>query len=427
VIDGLNSGADVFVADFGDSLSPTWPNVIEGHASLHDAIRRNIDFLAEDGRPHRLSFNLATLVVRPRGLHLDETRVKVGGQPISASLFDFGLYFFHNARELLARVSGPYFYLSKLENRLEARFWNDVFTFAQSHIGIPHGSIRATVLIEHILAAFEMEEILFELRDHASGLSAVRRNYVFSAIKTFGRYPEFALPDRADVAMTVPFMRAYTELLVRTCHRRGAHAIGGASTFIPIGGERGLRDRAIDAIRVEKERESHDGFDGTRVGPVGLVPIARAAFGSVLGGAPHHKNRGREDVRVGAYDLIALSDTDGRLTRIGMELNVSVALQYLTSWLRGHGSVTIHNLIEDASTVEISRSQLWQCIRHEVLLSDGTHATAEGYREIREAETRRLTPKLGDEDGRLSAAAKWLDRLVLSDRCPPFISSTVTT
>lgn len=427
VINGLNSGADAFVADFDDSLSPTWPNVIEGHTSLYDALRRNIDFVARDGRPHRLSFNLATLMVRPRGLHLDETRVKIGGDPISAGLFDFGLYFFHNAEELLARVSGPYFYLSKLENRLEARFWNDVFTFAQSYIGIPHGSIRATILIEHILAAFEMEEILFELSDHAAGLSAGRWNYIFSAIKTFGRYPELSLPDRADVAMTVPFMRAYTELLVRTCHRRGAHAIGGVSTFIPMGGERRLRDGAIDAIRAEKERESHDGFDGTRVGPVGLVPIARAAFGSVLGDAAHHKNRGREDVRVGACDLIALGDTDGRVTRVGMELNVSVALQYLTAWLRGHGSVMIHDLIEDTSTAEISRTQLWQWVRHRVQLADGTRATPERYREIREAEMRRLARRLGDEDGRLTAAGKWLDRLVLSDGCAPFITSPVTT
>ncbi|MFV1987849.1 MAG: malate synthase A [Gemmatimonadota bacterium] len=421
IVDSLNSGADCFVADFGDSLSPTWPNVIEGHAHLYDAVRREIDFTDQGGTPFRLSFNLATLMVRPRGWHLEETRVKVGGKPISASLFDFGLHFFHNANELLARESGPYFYLPKLQNRLEARLWNDVFTFAQEWIGVAHGTIRATVLIEHILAAFEMEEILHELQDHASGLNAGRWNYIFSAIKTFGRYPELTLPDRADVGMTVPFMRAFTELLVRTCHRRGAHAIGAAQALVPRDADPDMRERTIDAVRAEMERESLDGFDGASVSHTGLVPLARAAFGSVLGADAHHKDRYREDVRVGAYDLIALGDTGGRITRVGMELNVNVALQYMTSWLRGKGAVAIYNVVEDAATAEISRAQLWQWIRHRVPLDDGSLATPELYAEIREHERRRLERRIGNQDGRLDAAVRWLDRLVLGDSCPQFM------
>ncbi len=424
IIDSLNSGADCFVADFGDSLSPTWPNVIEGHAHLYDAVRRDIDFTGDDGRPYRLSFNLATLMVRPRGWHLEERRVKVGGTPMSASLFDFGLHFFHNAKELIARGSGPYFYLPKLQGRLEARLWNDVFTFAQERMGVAHGTIRATVLIEHILAAFEMEEILHELQDHASGLNAGRWNYIFSAIKTFGRYPELTLPDRADVSMTVPFMRAFTELLVRTCHRRGAHAIGAINAFVPGDPDSDFREGAIEAVRSEMERESHDGFDGTSVAHAGLVPLARAAFGAVLGADAHHKNHYREDVRVGAYDLIALGDTGGRITRVGMELNVSVALQYMTSWLRGTGALPIYHVIEDASTAEISRAQLWQWVRHRVPLEDGTLATPELYAEIREHERGRLERRLGTEDGRLDAAARWLDRLVLEDACPQFMIPT---
>ncbi|MDX1393291.1 MAG: malate synthase A [Gemmatimonadota bacterium] len=422
IVNSLNSGADCFVADFGDSLSPTWPNVIRGHHNLYDAIRRQIDFIADDGRPFRLSFNLATLIVRPRGWHLEEARVKVGGHPISASLFDFGLHAFHNARELLERDSGPYFSLPKLQNRHEARLWNDVFEFAERRLEIPHGSMRATVVVEHILAAFEMEEILHELQDHVTALSAGRWNYVFSAIKTFGRYPELTLPDRNDVTMTVPFMRAFTELLIRTCHRRGAHAIGTASAFVPRTDDPELRDRAIDAVRSEMERESHDGFDGTSVAHRGLVPLARAAFVSVLGASPHHKNHYREDVRVGAYDLIALADTGGRITRVGMALNVSVALQYMTCWLRGDGSIPIYHAIEDASTAEISRAQLWQWVRHGVPLEDGTPVTPDLYREIREREQRRLTGRLGDDDGRLTAAARWLDALVLGDACPPFMA-----
>ena len=421
IVTGLNSGADCFVADFGDSLSPTWPNVIEGHAHLCDAIRRDVDFVDADGRPYRLSFNLATLIVRPRGWHADETRVKVGGVPMSASLFDFGVYMFHNARTLIQRDSGPYFCLPMLQGRLEARLWNDVFRFAQDRLGIPQGSIRATVIIEHILAAFEMEEILYELKEHASGLIAGRWNYVFSAIKTFGRYPELTLPDRGDVDMTVPFLRAFTELLVRTCHRRGAHAIGGVNPFVPGDGESDTRARAIEAVRSDMERESYDGFDGTSVAHAGLVPLARAAFASVLGADSSQANRYREDVRVGKYDLLALGDTGGRVTRVGMELNVSVALEYLTAWLRGTGSVAIYDSLEDASAAEVSRAQLWQWIRHEVALTDGTVANRELYEQIRDEQIRRLTRRVGDRDGRLTAAAEWLDRLVLGDVCPPFM------
>ena len=421
IVTSLNSGADCFVADFADAMSPTWPNVIQGHADLCDAIRREIDFVDEGGRPFRLSFNLATLIVRPRGWHLDETRVKVGGQPMSASLFDFGVYFFRNVTELMGRGSGPYFSLPQLHNRLEARLWNDVFTFAQEYCDVPQGTIRASVVIEHILAAYEMEEILFELQDHASALVAGRWNYVFSAIKTFGRYPELTLPDRGDVDRSVPFMRAFTELLIRTCHRRGAHAIGGTNSFIPIDGDSGVRARAIESVRSEMERESQDGFDGTSVAHAGLVPLARAAFAAVLGPESHHKDRYREDVRVGRYDLMALADTGGRTSRVGLELNTSVALQYLTSWLRGQGSVKIYNGLEDASTAEVSRAQIWQWVRHGVTLDDGATVTPELYEQIRDEQVRRLTARIGNEDGRLTAAAGWLDRLVLADRCAPYM------
>jgi malate synthase len=421
IVNSLNSGADCFVADFGDAMSPTWPNVIQGHSDLCNAIRREIDFVDDSGRPFRLSFNLATLIVRPRGLHLDETRVKVGGQPMSASLFDFGVHFFQNVSELQVRGSAPYFSLSQIHNRLEARLWNDIFTFAQDYCDIAHGSIRATVVIEHILAAFEMEEILFELQDHAAGLVAGRWNYVFSAIKTFGRYAELTLPDRGDVDRTVPFMRAFTELLIRTCHRRGAHAIAGTNSFVPISGESDVRARAIEAVRSEMERESLEGFDGTSVAHAGLVPLARAAFGAVLGDDARHRDRFREDVRVGTYDLMALADTGGRVTRVGMELNTSVALQYLTSWLRGTGSVRIYNGLEDASTAEVSRAQLWQWVRHGVPLEDGSTVTPGLYEKIRDEQIARLTVRIGDHDGRLTAAAGWLDRLVLADDCVPFM------
>ena len=422
VINALNSGADCFMADFEDSLSPTWPNVIDGQANLHDAVRRQIDFTAPNGKRYALGPDPATLLVRPRGWHLDETRVEIRGQPVSGSLFDFGLYFFHNARELIARGSGPYFYLAKLQSHQEARLWNDVFAFAQAYLGIPYGTIRATVLIEHVLAAFEMDEILYVLRDHAAGLNAGRWDYIFSAIKTFSTDPTMVLPDRAAVGMTVPFMRAYTELLVKTCHRRGAHAIGGMAAFIPSRHDPALNERALRAVRADKERESRGGFDGTWIAHPDLEPVARGAFEEVLGSKPHQKDVSRDDVVVAAADLLSMPATPGAVTRAGVQLNVSVALQYLTWWLRGVGAVAINNLMEDTATAEISRAQLWQWLRHGVALDDGEPFAAERYLEIRERETARLEPVLDDGDGRLGEAARLLDGLVLGDRCPAFLT-----
>ncbi len=419
MINALNSGARVFMADFEDALSPTWVNVVQGQINLRDAVRRTISFESPDGRIYRLAEKTATLVVRPRGWHLVERHVLVDGEPISASLFDFGLYFFHNAHELLNRGSGPYFYLPKLESHLEARLWNDVFNFAQDRLGIPRGTIRATVLIETILAAFEMDEILWELRDHAAGLNAGRWDYIFSVIKKFRRHRDFLLPDRAQVTMTVPFMRAYTELLVRTCHRRGAHAIGGMAAFIPSRRDPQVNEIALAKVREDKEREANDGFDGTWVAHPDLVPVATEVFDRVLGEKPHQKDRLREDVRVTARDLLDVRVPGGRITEAGLRNNLSVALQYLDSWLRGQGAAAIFNLMEDTATAEISRAQLWQWRFHAATLDDGRLVTKELYEQIRNEEL----AKLGSEaTGRLREAREILDRLVLTDEFTEFLT-----
>jgi len=419
MINALNSGARVFMADFEDALSPTWENVVQGQINLRDAVRRTISFESPDGRVYRLADKTATLVVRPRGWHLVERHVLVDGEPISASLFDFGLYFFHNAHELLARNTGPYFYLPKLESHREARLWNDVFNFAQDRLGIPRGTIRATVLIETILAAFEMDEILWELRDHAAGLNAGRWDYIFSVIKKFRRHREFLLPDRAQVTMTVPFMRAYTELLVRTCHRRGAHAIGGMAAFIPSRRDPQVNEIALAKVREDKEREAKDGFDGTWVAHPDLVPVALEVFDRVLGEQPHQKHRLREDVQVTARDLLDVRVPGGRITEGGLRNNVSVALQYLDSWLRGQGAAAIFNLMEDTATAEISRAQLWQWRFHRAELDDGRPVTAELYVQIRDEE---LTKLGGEGAGRLREAREILDRLVLDDEFTEFLT-----
>ncbi|WP_448575999.1 malate synthase A [Thermomicrobium sp.] len=419
MINALNSGARVFMADFEDALSPTWENVVQGQINLRDAVRRTISFESPDGRVYRLADKTATLVVRPRGWHLVERHVLVDGEPISASLFDFGLYFFHNAQELLARNTGPYFYLPKLESHLEARLWNDVFNFAQDRLGIPRGTIRATVLIETILAAFEMDEILWELRDHAAGLNAGRWDYIFSVIKKFRRHREFLLPDRAQVTMTVPFMRAYTELLVRTCHRRGAHAIGGMAAFIPSRRDPQVNEIALAKVREDKEREATDGFDGTWVAHPDLVPVALEVFDRVLGERPHQKHRLREDVQVTARDLLDVRVPGGRITEGGLRNNVSVALQYLDSWLRGQGAAAIFNLMEDTATAEIARAQLWQWRVHCAQLDDGRPVTAELYAQIRDEELSKLG---GEGTGRLKEAREILDRLVLEDEFTDFLT-----
>ncbi|HEX7950693.1 MAG TPA: malate synthase A [Candidatus Limnocylindrales bacterium] len=419
MINALNSGARVFMADLEDALSPTWANVVGGQAALIDAVRRELAFNSPEGKTYRLNERTATLLVRPRGWHLVESGVLVDGAPMSASLFDFGLFLFHNGAELLRRGSGPYVYLPKLESHAEARLWNDVFVAAQAVIGIPRGSIRATVLIETILAAFEMDEILYELREHAAGLNAGRWDYLFSGIKKLRAWPELAVPDRAQLTMTVPFMRAYTELLVRTCHRRGAHAIGGMAAFIPNRRDPAVTEVALARVREDKERESADGFDGTWVAHPDLVPIATEVFDRVLGARPHQKDRLREEVRVGATQLLDLRVPGGAVTEAGIRADVRVALAYLDSWLRGNGAAAIDNLMEDAATAEIARSQLWFWRSRAVRLDDGRAMDAALYRRIRDEELARLgTPATG----RLADAAALLDRLVLDDDFAAFLT-----
>jgi malate synthase len=421
MINALNSGASAFMADFEDSLSPTWENVIQGQENLFDAVRGTLSFESPDGRVYRLGERTATLLVRPRGWHLLEKHALVDGEPVSASLFDFGLFFFHNARTQLERGAGPYFYLPKMESHLEARLWNDVFVVAQETLGIPRGSIRATVLIETIVAALEMDEILYELREHSAGLNAGRWDYIFSLIKKFRNAPDMVLPDRAQVTMTVPFMRAYTELLVKTCHRRGAHAMGGMAAFIPSRRDPAVNEVALAKVREDKQRESGDGFDGTWVAHPDLVPVARAVFDRVLGDAPNQIGRQRPDVRVSAAELLDVRVPGGRVTRDGVRNNVSVALQYLESWLRGSGAVGIFNLMEDTATAEIARAQLWQWIRHQVRLDGGGTVTASLYREVRDAE---LSALVRERQGasRYDDAAGLLDALVLSETFTDFLT-----
>ncbi|MCU0618956.1 MAG: malate synthase A, partial [Gemmatimonadaceae bacterium] len=405
MINALNSGATVFMADFEDATAPTWRNVIDGQVNCMDAVRRTIAYTAPDGRAYALGATTATLVVRPRGWHLDERHLEVDGAPMSGALVDAGLYLFHNARESVTRGAGPYFYLPKLEAAEEARLWNDVFVHAQAALGVPRGTVRATVLIETILAAFEMEELLFELREHAAGLNAGRWDYIFSVIKKFGDDPAFVLPDRAQVTMTVPFMRAYAERLVDTCHRRGAHAIGGMAAFIPNRRDAEVTARAIAKVTEDKQREAGQGFDGTWVAHPDLVPVARAAFDAALGERPHQKP---VVAAAGALaPVAALLDCavpGGAVTVAGFRANVDVALRYLEAWLGGAGAVAIHDLMEDAATAEISRAQLWQWIRHGTTLDDGTIATAAHYRAVRDEVVRALAAGRALDSGALAAA-----------------------
>ncbi len=364
VINALNSGAKIYMADFEDANSPTWENVLGGQLNLTDAIERTISVETADKR-YSLKDEMAVLLVRPRGWHLTEQHVEVDSRPVSASLFDFGVYFARNAARLLERGTGPYFYLPKLESHVEARLWNDVFRFSQDRLGLPQGTIKATVLIETILAAFEMEEILYELRDHSAGLNAGRWDYIFSVIKKFRDREEFVLPDRLQVTMTVPFMRAYTELLVRTCHTRGAHAIGGMAAFIPSRRDAEVNKIALTKVREDKVRESGDGFDGTWVAHPDLVPVAKEVFDEALGENPNQLERRSEDVATEAADLLNVAATPGEITEEGMRANVSVGIRYIASWLSGVGAAAIDNLMEDAATAEISRSQVWQWVRHD--------------------------------------------------------------
>jgi malate synthase len=417
MINALNSGAKVFMVDFEDSLSPTWWNVLDGQRNVMDAVRRSISFENPDGRTYELKDEIATLVIRPRGWHLVERHLTVDGEPISASLFDFGLAFFHNAQEQLARGAGPFYYLPKLESYLEARLWNDVFVAAQDGLGVPRGSVRATVLIETILAAFQMDDILYELREHAAGLNAGRWDYIFSLIKAFRTSPDHVLPDRAQVTMAVPFMRAYTELLVRTCHKRGAHAIGGMAAFIPSRRDPEVNAVALEKVKEDKEREAGAGFDGTWLAHPDLVPTAGEVFDAALGDKPNQKDRLREDVAVEPWQLVDTAIPGSSISEGGLRMNVSVGLQYIDSWLRGNGAAAIYNLMEDAATAEISRAQIWQWIRTGSSTDDGTPITIERYRAIRDEELEKLgrTPTL-------EAAAGVLDLLIDSDDFTPFLT-----
>ncbi|MFJ5038830.1 malate synthase A [Streptomyces parvulus] len=400
-INALNSGAKVWLADFEDASAPTWENVIGGQLNLTAAYHRAIDFTDErTGKSYALrpDAELATVVMRPRGWHLDERHLKVGDRPVPGALVDFGLYFFHNAQRLLDLGKGPYFYLPKTESHLEARLWNEVFVFAQDYLGIPQGTVRATVLIETITAAYEMEEILYELRDHAAGLNAGRWDYLFSIVKNFrDGGAKFVLPDRNAVTMTAPFMRAYTELLVRTCHKRGAHAIGGMAAFIPSRRDAEVNKVAFEKVRADKDREAGDGFDGSWVAHPDLVPIAMESFDKVLGDRPNQKDRLREDVDVKAADLIAIDSLDAKPTYAGLVNAVQVGIRYIEAWLRGLGAVAIFNLMEDAATAEISRSQIWQWINAEVVLDNGEQVTAELARKVAAEELANIRAEIGDE------------------------------
>ncbi len=424
-INALNSGADGFMADFEDANAPTWRNMVTGHINLRDAIEGRISYEGSDGKPYELSENPATLLVRPRGWHLPERHLLVDGQPVSGSLFDFGLFFFHCAPRLLARGSAPYLYLPKLESHLEARLWNDVFCFAQDAVEIPRATIKATVLIETLPAAFEMDEILFELREHSAGLNAGRWDYIFSAIKCFPQRPEMVLPDRGDVTMTVPFMRAYTELLAATCHRRGAHAMGGMAALIPSRKDEQANAEALDGVRADKEREVGQGYDGTWVAHPDLVPVAREVFEQGLNGAPNQLERQRDDVDVSARELLDLAGTPGGATEAGLRTNVNVGFQYISFWLGGRGAAAINSLMEDAATAEISRTQIWQWIRHGIELDNGQIVTPEFVRRVLDEETARIREEVGEQTwqaGRPAETREIFERVALSTELIEFLT-----
>ena len=426
LVNAMNSGAQVWLADFEDANTPTWANLVSGQVNLIDALERRIDFATPEGKRYALAEQVAVPVVRPRGWHLDERHLEVDGAPMVGALMDFGLYFFHNARRLLGKGSGPYFYLPKMESHLEARLWNDVFVFAQDALGIPQGSVRATVLIETIFAAFEMEEILFELRDHASGCNAGRWDYIFSLIKTFkDNGADYVLPDRNLVTMTVPFMRAYTELLVKTCHRRGAFAIGGMAAFIPSRRDPEVNAAALDKVRQDKEREARDGFDGSWVAHPDLVPVAMEVFERVLGGRPNQLDRRREEVQVGADQLLDVRSTPGQATEAGLRNDVEVGLRYIESWLRGSGAAGINNLMEDVATAEISRSQVWQWAHNGVRLAEGSQVDADLVRRTIDEELGKLREAMGEQSydaGRFKEAREVFEQVALADEFVEFLT-----
>ncbi|WP_406209459.1 malate synthase A [Kitasatospora sp. NBC_01560] len=422
-VNALNSGAKVWLADFEDATSPTWHNLVSGQLNLLDAIQRRIDDTTPGGRRYRIGDSPATIVVRPRGWHLDEAHLLIDGRPAIGALVDFGLYLFHCGRLQIERGSGPYFYLPKLENHLEARLWNDIFTFAQAELGIARGTIRATVLIETVTAAFEMDEILYELREHAAGLNAGRWDYLFSLIKNFARQgPRFVLPDRSSLTMTQPFLRAYTELLVRTCHRRGAHAIGGMAAAVPQR-DPAANEAALTKVRADKEREAGDGFDGSWVAHPGLVATCRTAFDAVLGDHPNQLDRTREDVEVTATDLLAVHRlTVGLPTEQGVRANVAVALRYLTAWLGGAGAVAVFGLMEDVATAEIARCQLWQWVHHCSRLAGGSLATPDLVRRLIDRERAALLAE-GADPILVDDATRILTETALGTELPAFLTT----
>ena len=419
VINALNSGAKVFMADFEDANAPTFSNVIEGQRNLSDAIEGSIS-LEAGGKVYRLGERVATLVVRPRGWHLPEKHLVLEGRPMSGSLVDFGLYVLRNHESLARLGSGPYFYLPKLESYHEAKLWNDVFDFAEHDLGLGYGTIKATVLIENILAAFQMEEILYVLKDHVLGLNAGRWDYIFSVIRKFREDPGRVLPDRSQVTMQVPFMRAYTELLVKTCHRRGAHAIGGMAAYIPSRRDPDVNRVALEQVRQDKERESRDGFDGTWVAHPDLVPVAQEVFDRVLGTRPHQKERRRDEVSVGAGDLLAMQVPGGVISEEGVRLNISVAIQYLSSWLAGNGAVAIFNLMEDAATAEIARAQIWQWLRHKAGMADGRTVDRELVRRIGDEVVTGLRGQ--GHSGRLDKARQIFEDVALAPEFKEFLT-----
>ncbi|MEE9206750.1 MAG: malate synthase A [Gemmatimonadota bacterium] len=423
IINALNSGADVFMADFEDSNSPTWPNVVEGQIHLRDAVRGTIEFVdARRGKEYRLNDDVATLMVRPRGFHLSEAHAHLAGRPAPASLFDFGLFFFHNGREQLSRGTGPYFYLPKLESHHEARIWNDVFVDAQTSLGLPVGTIRATVLIETLPAAFEMDEILWELREHSAGLNCGRWDYIFSFIKTLRDDPAAVMPDRSQVTMLQPCMRAYTQLAVKTCHRRGAHAMGGMAAQIPIKNDPVANRAALALVRADKEREAADGHDGTWVAHPGLVQIAREAFGARMSG-PNQIDRKRDDVHVAAEDLLEIPS--GTITEDGLRQNVRVGIQYLEAWLNGVGCVPLYHLMEDAATAEISRTQVWQWMRHGAALADGRSIEIDLFHQVIVEEMQAVREQIGAERfgaGRFSEAADLFSALCTQPELEEFLT-----
>ena len=423
IINALNSGAKMFMADLEDSNSPTWENVVEGQINLRDAVNGTIEFTNPNGKEYRLAEKTAVLLVRPRGWHLVEKHVLVDGQPISGGIFDFGLYFFHNAKALIAKGSGPYFYLPKLENHREARLWNDIFIRAQELLDIPQGTIKVTVLIETILAAFEMDEILYELRDHMAGLNCGRWDYIFSFIKRLQKNPDYILPDRAEVTMTKHFMHSYSLLAIKTCHRRGAHAMGGMAAQIPIKNDPEANDAAMEKVRADKRREANDGHDGTWVAHPGLIAIAMEEFDAAMP-TPNQIHKLREDVTVTAKDLLKVPE--GNITEAGLRTNISVGVQYMEAWLQGNGCVPLYNLMEDAATAEISRTQIWQWIRNpKGVLEDGRKITLDLFREMLKEEMLKIREELGEErftSGRFELAEKLFDDIIAGDTLEEFLT-----